>query len=154
MCIVLRPRLVETAGAASGVEGVFRPAGEAGGSHDKASGGHDKAAGGDAASVASGSGTGTGAWAISDSEMLAWRGAAVDACAQLRMDTRGVYSTAAASGWTFPDQLTREPRQSVRQAMKAAGCSMERWSEAAADTASGLALGGHWGGSGLQRRLA
>ena len=68
---------------------------------------------------------------------------------QLRVDARGVYSTTSDPGWLYPDKFRREPRQSTRQAMKAAGCQLERWSEAA--ESAGGNIGGYFGGSGLRR---
>ena len=138
----MRPKLVETSadgeplfkGAGDVADGHRQspPAGRAEGRADPS----DSPGGGRAAT-----------WALSEAETLVWRGAAADACAQLRVDKRGVIS-GSDPGWTFPEQFRREPRQSVRQAMKVAGCSVERWSEA---TDVGGQLGGAWGGSGLQR---
>ena len=94
------------------------------------------------------------AWALSDAETLAWRGAAADACSQLRSErlSNGVYSSTQDPGWTYADQFRRDARFCSRQAMKAAGCSIERWSEAATSAGTG-AIGGRWGGSGLIRTL-
>lgn len=84
-----------------------------------------------------------------------WRGAASDACAQLRgpgaSGVSGVYSSRTDPGWLYPESFRREPRQSTRQAMKAAGCAVERWSEAA--EAAGT-IGGFYGGSGVLQRRA
>ena len=83
-------------------------------------------------------------WPLTECETSAWRGAAAEACAALRVDTRGVYSGSADPGWVFPEQVRREARQAARLAMKHAGLPLERWSEAAEVGAPSLAPVGVW----------
>ena len=140
----LRPRLLETGAAARGYAAVDNDLLRGGGDAPSSSvGGVGK--GGDVAST----GGHASVWRPTEAETLAWRGAAADACAQLS-EMGGAYSSTADPGWVYPGPFKKEPRQATRLAMKAAGCPIDRGSESVNACAS---LGGHWGGSGIVRRM-
>ena len=136
----LRPRLVESSAEKGSISGGQYTASsdllKGGGAEGSASG--FSGPNGQAAAASS--------WALTEAESLAWRGAAADAC--VSVSSGGVSS--GGETWTYADTFKREPRNITRQAMRSAGCSVERWSEVA-DAALARAVGGHYGGSGIVR---
>ena len=50
----------------------------------------------------------------------------------LRIQRGGVFST-TDPGWTYADQFHRDPKHATRIAMKAAGCPMDKWTDASPD---------------------
>jgi hypothetical protein len=139
----VRPRLVEMPSANSGsVEARVMSLGARGSeAKERAAAGGDGTAGGGGGGGGGGgirtasaglSADGLGedflreaAWALTEAETLAWRGAAEEALAQARgVRASAPHSSASrdAGEWMVADQFRRNPHYATRAAFKAAGC--------------------------------